>query len=594
MSTTSIDHDVVVVGAGGAGLRAAIAAHDAGVDTGIVTKLHPVRSHTGSAEGGINATLRAGTVEDHVADTVKGSDYLGDVPGIELLCAEAPREVLRTEHWGMPFSREEDGRIGVRPLAGHASPRTAYAGAETGHHLLQTLYQQTLRRGIAVHDERFVTRLAVADGRCVGVVAYDLRSGDLVSVRARGGVILATGGLGQVYEHTTNAVSSTGDGAAMAYRAGVPLQDMEFVQFHPTTLPSTGVLISEAVRGEGGRLFNAEGERFMFERGYATGVGELASRDVVSRAELSEVEAGRGIDGAVHLDMRHLGERRIRDRMDHLVGLAADFEGVDAVTEPIPVRPGQHYAMGGVETDEHGRTAIEGLYAAGECACVSVHGANRLGGNAIPELLVFGSRAGRHAAGDNLGPARIEVGGGENGWDARGSHTAADGGRGGTTVDAETVLDDALEAERERIERLRGGTRSHVAVRERIQAAMADGANVFRTEAGLTRARDELRSAREAYRSVGVGDRSETFNQELIAAIETRNLLDVAEAIVLGALARAESRGGHWRRDHPDRDDDGWLAHTMVSWNDGEPELWNRPIVLEGETGTYVPTERSY
>ncbi|MFP4628507.1 MAG: FAD-binding protein, partial [Halobacteriales archaeon] len=343
-------HDVVVVGGGGAGLRAAIAAHEAGADTAIVTKLHPVRSHTGAAEGGINAALRGGdSWELHAKDTMKGADYLADAPAVETLARDAPENVIQLEHWGMPFSRDEDGRVSQRPFGGLSFPRTTYAGAETGHHMLHTMYEQVVKRGIEVYDEFFVTRLAVtdeadpADRRCHGVVAIDVQRGDLWGFRARRGVILATGGPGQVYDHTTNAVTCTGDGQAMAYRAGVPLEDMEFVQFHPTTLPSTGVLISEGVRGEGGMLYNAAGERFMFERGYATTSGELASRDVVSRAILTEVAAGRGFeDEYVYLDMRHLGEDRILDRLENILHLAEDFEGVDGLVEPMPVKPGQH------------------------------------------------------------------------------------------------------------------------------------------------------------------------------------------------------------------------------------------------------------
>src|SRR6056297_1004393 len=412
------EHDVIVVGAGGAGLRAAIAADEAGADVAMVTKLHPVRSHTGAAEGGINAALREGdSWEDHAYDTMKGSDYLGDAPAIETLCQNSPYEVIQLEHWGMAFSREDDGRVSQRPFGGLSFPRTTYAGAETGHHLLHTMYQQAVKRGIEVYDEWYVSRLAVTDHDdpeervCHGVVAYDIESGEIAGFRATGGVILATGGLGQVFDHTTNAVANTGDGPAMAYRAGVPVEDMEMIQFHPTTLPSTGVLISEGVRGEGGILYNDEGERLMFEYGYANNEGELASRDVVARAELTEVNEGRGIDDEyVHLDMRHLGEERILDRLENILHLAEDFEGVDGLEEPMPVKPGQHYAMGGIEVDENGETCINGLYAAGECACVSMHGANRLGGNALPELLVFGARAGAHAGGRDLGEAEIPTG----------------------------------------------------------------------------------------------------------------------------------------------------------------------------------------
>ncbi|MFC6725893.1 FAD-binding protein, partial [Halobium palmae] len=390
---------------------------EAGADVAMVTKLHPVRSHTGAAEGGINAALREGDSWDlHAYDTMKGSDYLGDAAAIETLAKDAPDEVIQIEHWGMPFSREDDGRVSQRPFGGLSFPRTTYAGAETGHHLLHTLYEQVVKRGITVYDEWYVMNVAVTDEQdprdrtCHGVVGYDVQTGDIAGFKATGGVILATGGLGQAFDHTTNAVSCTGDGQAIAYRAGVPMEDMEFVQFHPTTLPSTGVLISEGVRGEGGILYNEEGERFMFERGYANNDGELASRDVVSRAELTEVNEGRGIeDEYVHLDMRHLGEERVLDRLENILHLARDFEGVNGLEEPMPVKPGQHYEMGGIETDENGRTCVDGLYAVGECACVSVHGSNRLGGNALPELIVFGRRAGHDAAGRDIGEPTLST-----------------------------------------------------------------------------------------------------------------------------------------------------------------------------------------
>ena len=607
------EHDVVVVGAGGAGLRAAIAAQEEGADVAIVSKLHPVRSHTGAAEGGINAALRdADSWEDHAYDTMKGSDYLGDAPAVEALCKESPEEVIQLEHWGMPFSREDDGRVSQRPFGGLSFPRTTYAGAETGHQMLHTMYEQVVKRGITVYDEWHVMDLVVtdepnpADRTCHGVVAYDIQSGEVSGFEARQGVILATGGMGQVFDHTTNAVANTGDGVAMAYRAGAPMEDMEFIQFHPTTLPSTGVLISEGVRGEGGILYNGEGERFMFEHGYANNDGELASRDVVSRAELTEVNEGRGIeDEYVHLDMRHLGEERILDRLENILHLAEDFEGADGLTEPMPVKPGQHYAMGGIETNEHGETAIEGLYAAGECACASVHGSNRLGGNALPELIVFGKRAGHHAAGRDLGEAAIptgkagewepadyefEVSVGEVG--SRGP-AAADGGA--VATDAKPLLESAVERARDRVETLlsqRG--RNHAEIRSEVQETMTAHVNVFREREGLQTALEDLREARQAYQDVAVSDPSRTFNTDLIHTMETRNILDIAEALTMGALAREEFRGAHWRKERQERDDENWLKHTLVSWNDGEPELWYKPAILEGESRTYEPKVRSY
>ncbi|OLZ41347.1 succinate dehydrogenase [Natrinema saccharevitans] len=610
------EHDVIVVGAGGAGLRAAIAANEAGADVAMVTKLHPVRSHTGAAEGGINAALQEGDDwELHAYDTMKGSDYLGDAPAVETLAQNAPEETINLEHWGMPFSREEDGTVSQRPFGGLSYPRTTYAGAETGHHLLHTMYEQVVKRGIQVYDEWYVMDLATTDEddpndrECHGVVAYDVQSGNIEGFKANNGVVLATGGPGQAFDHTTNAVSCTGDGHAMAYRAGAPLEDMEFIQFHPTSLPSTGVLISEGVRGEGGILYNSEGERFMFEYGYANNSGELASRDVVARAELTEVDEGRGVDDEyVHLDMRHLGEERIMDRLENILHLAEDFEGVDGLVEPMPVKPGQHYAMGGIEVDENGQTCVDGLYAAGECACVSVHGGNRLGGNALPELIVFGKRAGQHAAGEDLGEPEIRTGYGDDvedetdtelpvapgkaGLETSGS-VAADGG---VAADAEGVLQRKVETARERVDTLmdKEDGVQHAEIRAKLQKAMTDYVNVFRTEEGVKKALEIIRECREEYQDVYVDDPSRTFNTDLQQTIETRNLIDVAETIALGALVRDEFRGAHWRKEHQERKDEEWLKHTLISWDDGEPSIFYRPVILEGENKTYEPKERSY
>ncbi|MFB6132456.1 MAG: FAD-binding protein [Halanaeroarchaeum sp.] len=607
------EHDVLVVGGGGAGLRAAIAAHEEGADVAIVSKLHPVRSHTGAAEGGINAVLQEDDKkEDHAYDTMKGSDYLADAPAVEKFVNNAPEEVIQLEHWGMPFSRNEDGTVMQRPFGGLSYPRTTYAGAETGHHLLHTLYEQVVKRGIEVYQEWFVSRLAVTDEddpaerTAHGIVAIDVKSGEVAGFKANQGVILATGGAGQAYDHTTNAVANTGDGVSMAYRAGVPIEDMEMVQFHPTTLPSTGILITEGVRGEGGRLFNRNGERFMFENGYATNDGELASRDVVSRAELTEVNEGRGFeDEYVYLDMRHLGEERILDRLENIVHLAEDFEGVNALEEPMPVKPGQHYMMGGIETNEHGQTCIDGLYAAGETACVSLHGANRLGGNALPELFVFGSRAGRHAAGVDLGEPLIDVGPDPDAeradveWpvepgaiEREGGEAATDGG----SSDPVAVVEAAVEAENERIDELlsREDGVEHMEIRKKVQQAMTEWVNVFREEEGIEKALEEIREAREMYEDVYVTDKSRTYNTELQHTIETGSILDVAESIAMGALARTEFRGAHWRKEHQERKDDEWIKHTMVSWNDGKPDLWYRPGMLEGEETSWEPKERHY
>jgi len=606
------EHDVLVVGAGGAGLRAAIAAQEEGADVALVSKLHPVRSHTGAAEGGINAALHPeDSWELHAYDTMKGSDYLADAPAVDTFAQDAPDEVIQLEHWGMPFSREEDGTVSQRPFGGLSHPRTTYAGAETGHHLLHTMYEQVVKRGIEVYDEWYVLDLAVTDHddvedrECHGVVAYEVATGNVEGFRANDGVILATGGPGQTYDHTTNAIANTGDGQAMAYRAGVPLEDMEMVQFHPTTLPSTGVLISEGVRGEGGVLYNGDEERFMFEYGYANNEGELASRDVVSRAELTEINEGRGIeDEYVHLDMRHLGEERILDRLENILHLAEDFEGVDGLDEPMPVKPGQHYEMGGIECDENGQTCIDGLYAAGECACVSLHGSNRLGGNALPELLVFGARAGTHAAGGDLREARIDTGPSARHEDGSVDAATEIGAVGapeetvaadGAMVEAEGVLQATVRAQRDRIDRLleEDGI-NHAQVREDIQQTMTENVNVFRREDDLEQALADVREARERYEHVAVSDPSRTYNTDLIHTIETRNVIDLAGAIAVGALAREEFRGAHWREEYQYRDDDNWIKHTMLAWNEGSPELYYKPVELEGDEQTYEPKERSY
>src|SRR5690348_6088974 len=379
-------------------MRAAIEAHDAGADVALISKIHPVRSHSGAAEGGINAALGNASddnPEKHAFDTVKGSDYLGDQDAIQILCDEAPADVYQLENWGAVFSRTDDGRIAQRPFGAAGEPRTAYAADITGHVLIHVLYEQVMKRQLQVYEEFFAWKLVIDEDRCQGVLAWDLTAGGLKAIAAKT-VVLATGGAGRLYTGTTNAYACTGDGMAMALRAGVPLKDMEMMQFHPTTLAPTGVLITEGCRGEGAYLLNSEGERFL--KNYAPNAMELASRDVISRAEQVEIDEGRGVDGNVLLDMRHLGAEKILERLHGTRELSMTFAGVDPIHEPIPVRPGAHYHMGGVDTDVWGRTELEGLYAAGECACVSVHGANRLGGNALMETITYGKRAGAHAA----------------------------------------------------------------------------------------------------------------------------------------------------------------------------------------------------
>ena len=555
-------HDVLIVGAGGAGLRAAVAAHEAGADVAMVSKLHPVRSHTGAAEGGINAALKEeDDWRDHAYDTVKGSDYIGDQDAIETMTEEAPKEVINLENMGMAFSRDDNGKVSQRAFGGLSFPRTTYASDKTGHMLLHTMYEQVMKRGVTVYDEWHVTNVVRDNGKCHGVVAYDIQTGNVEGFAA-GATVFATGGMGQVFEHTTNAVSCTGDGMSMAYRAGVPMEDMEFVQFHPTTLPSTGILITEGCRGEGGILYNNEGERFMYEYGYAPNDGELASRDVVSRAELTEVQEGRGFaDDTVHLDLTHFGEEKIEERLAQILELARDFEDVDPVTEPISVKPGQHYSMGGIACNADGETELPGMYAVGEAACVSVHGANRLGGNALLELVVFGRLAGEHAANNHL-----------------------------TNVST-TSVEEAVKDERARIDSLMDGTGEHQSeIRQDVQEVMTEKVNVFRDEEGLMDALETIQEARERYQDVNVKDSSHTFNTDLTQTIELRSILDVAEAVTLGALERTESRGAHWRYEHQERKDDEWLKHTMVYHTEDGPSVEYEDVEIK----EYKPKARSY
>jgi succinate dehydrogenase / fumarate reductase flavoprotein subunit len=557
------EHDVLVVGAGCAGMRAAIEAHDAGADVALISKIHPVRSHSGAAEGGINAALGNASDDDpekHAFDTVKGSDYLGDQDAIQILCDEAPDDVYQLEHWGAVFSRTEDGRIAQRPFGAAGEPRTAYAADITGHVLVHVLYEQVMKRQLKVYEEFFVWKLAVDDDRCQGVIAWNLLDGGLVSIGAKT-VILTTGGAGRLYTGTTNAYACTGDGMAMALRAGVALEDMEMMQFHPTTLAPTGVLITEGTRGEGAFLFNSEGERFL--KRYAPNAMELASRDVISRAEQTEIDEGRGVDGNVLLDMRHLGADKILERLHGTRELAMTFAGVDPIHEPIPVRPGAHYHMGGVDTDVWGRTALEGLYAAGECACVSVHGANRLGGNALMETITYGKRSGAHAADWAL------------------SHT---------TIDVPASLE--TDAERELKELLdRDEGERPWSIRNELAETMHDNFGVFRRESEMKQQGEIIASLRERFEHVVVEDKGQVFNNDLTQALELGFLLELADCMVISGLARKESRGAHARPyDYPDRDDENYLRHTLVTWQDGAPRLGWKPV----DVTKWKPMERTY
>jgi succinate dehydrogenase / fumarate reductase flavoprotein subunit len=557
-------HDVLIVGAGCAGMRAAIEAFDAGADVALLSKIHPVRSHSGAAEGGINAALGNASEDNpeiHAFDTVKGSDYLGDQDAIEILCDEAPEDVYQLEHWGAVFSRTEDGRIAQRPFGAAGAPRTAYAADITGHVLVHVLYEQVMKRQIPAYEEYFAWKLVMNDDRCQGVIAWDLLNGGLKSIGAKT-VILATGGAGRLYVGTTNAYSCTGDGMALALQVGVPLKDMEMMQFHPTTLAPTGVLIREGCRGEGAYLLNAENDRFL--KRYAPNAMELASRDVISRAEQTEIDEGRGVDGNVLLDLRHLGADRILERLHGTRELSMTFAGVDPIYEPIPVRPGAHYHMGGIDTDVWGRTNVEGLYAAGECACVSVHGANRLGGNALMETITYGKRAGRHAAEWALANTTVEV-------------------PPSTEADAERELKALLDrAQGERPWK----------IRDELAQTMHENFGVFRREDQMLQQGELVADLRERYERVVVEDKGNVFNNDLTQALELGFLLELAPCMVVSGLARKESRGAHARPyDFPERDDQNYMKHTLVSLDaDGRPELeWRDVTVTKWE-----PQERTY
>jgi succinate dehydrogenase / fumarate reductase flavoprotein subunit len=556
-------HDVLIVGAGCAGMRAAIEAHDAGADVALLSKIHPVRSHSGAAEGGINAALGNASDDNpelHAYDTVKGSDYLGDQDAIQILCDEAPDDVYELENWGAVFSRTEDGRIAQRPFGAAGEPRTAYAADITGHVLVHVLYEQVTKRDIRTYEEYFAWKLVMDDDRCQGVIAWDLLNGGLKSIGAKT-VILATGGAGRLYVGTTNAYACTGDGMTMALRVGIPLKDMEMMQFHPTTLAPTGVLITEGCRGEGAYLLNSEGDRFL--QRYAPNAMELASRDVISRAEQTEIDEGRGIEGNVLLDLRHLGADRILERLHGTRELSMTFAGVDPIYEPIPVRPGAHYHMGGVDTDVWGRTPVEGLYAAGECACVSVHGANRLGGNALMETITYGKRAGAHAADWALSHTTVEV-------------------PPSTETDAERELRDLLDRDE--------GERPWT-IRNELAETMHENFGVFRREDQMMKQGDVVASLRERFERVVVEDKGQIFNNDLTQALELEFLLELAETMVISGLARKESRGAHARpHDYPNRDDENYMRHTLVTLSDGGLQLDWKPVTVT----KWQPEERKY
>ncbi len=580
----TIDHDALIVGSGGAGLWAALELAKAGVDAAVITKMYPTRSHTGAAQGGVCAAL--GNQEEdhwewHMFDTVKGGDYLVDQDAAEILAREAIETVIELEHMGLPFNRTPDGRIDQRRFGGHTRNfgegpvrRACFAADRTGHMILQTLYQQCIKLGVRFYDEYHVVDLlfeggeANEGGRAAGVVAYRIADGELHTFRARS-VLLATGGFGRMFRITSNAWSLTGDGCALAYRHGVPLEDMEFYQFHPTGIVGIGILLSEAARGEGGYLLNDAGRRFMED--YAPTLMELAPRDMVSRAIYQEVRAGRGIGGKdyVFLDLRHLGREVIEEKLPDITDFARIFEGVEPLKEPVPIQPTAHYAMGGIPTDVHarvtrdaGNAVVPGLYAAGETACVSVHGANRLGTNSLVDLLVFGRRAGRQMVAD--------IGG----------------------LDRPVIAVDAAEPVRLEIEALRSRTKGETAHRIRTDLAtvMMDNVGVYRDDDLLTSALRTVRDLRARYRRVAVQDTGRTYNTDLLEARELGYLLDCAETTVVAALARKESRGAHSREDYPERDDANFLTHSLAHWTADGPTLSYKPVTIT----RFEPKPRTY
>ena len=571
---------MLIIGGGGAGLRAAIAIaeHRPELSVAVVSKVYPMRSHTVSAEGGAAGAIKPGdSLDAHAYDTISGGDWLSDQDAVEHFVREAPEELLRLERWGCPWSRESDGHVAVRPFGGMKNERTWFAADKTGFHLLHTLYQTSLKHDdLTFYDEFFVTRLLVADGRCQGAVAIEMASGRPYSIGARA-VVLATGGGGKVFPFTTNAAIKTGDGMALAYRAGVPLKDMEFVQYHPTGLPFTGILITEAARSEGGWLLNKDGYRYLqdYDLGQPTPEPvlrsmELGPRDRLSQAFVHEQRKGRTIPSVhgdvVHLDVRHLGETKIDAKIPFVRELCLKYQNLDPVHEMIPVRPVAHYMMGGVDTDVRGATRLAGLYAAGECACVSINGANRLGSNSLTEILVFGARAGLAAA-----------------------EFAAAQPAPAPAIEAEA------RGEEERLDALRrraGGGGERIAdLRGAMQSALEEGAGIYRDEAGLRRAADAVAALQSRVGRVALDDASETFNTELLSALELENLLDVGESIVHSALARRESRGAHQRTDHPTRDDERFLAHSLAWHHPGAaPSVTLAPVTIT----RWPPGERIY
>lgn len=564
-----ISHDILVVGGGLAGLAAALTA-DPKLSVVVISKVHPLRSHSVAAQGGINAALgnnpdgRDDNWEKHAFDTIKGSDYLADQDMAELMCEKAIPAIYELEHLGVPFSRFPGAVIAQRPFGGAGFPRTCYAADRTGLVILHTLFEQSMRRQVRFYNELLVTRLVVHKGQCQGVVVCDLTSGEIFPIKSRA-VIFATGGYGRVYFKTTNAFINHGSGIGIAYRAGVALKDMEFVQFHPTSLIGKNILITEGARGEGGYLVNNKGERFLAD--YAPKAMELAPRDIVARAIQTEIDKGNGFnDDYVHLDIRHLGEKKIKKRLPGIREICLNFGGFDPIKQPIPIQPAQHYSMGGIDVDVNCATSIEGFYAAGECACVSVHGANRLGGNSLLDTVVFGKIAGDQAA--NF------VKGGSNPL-SNGSH-----------LEDETIK---IKEKVETWSRRDSGIKIHLMM-EKLKLAMSDKVGVFRKSEDLTEGLKIILGLKEDYSHTYLSGNTIKYSQEIVNIFEFEAMMDLAEVIIRGALNREETRGSHFRLDFTKRNDKDWLKHTLVVCRDDKPEISYKDVNIS----KYKPMERTY
>ena len=573
-------HDILLIGGGGAGLRAAIAIAETNpkLSTAVISKVYPMRSHTVSAEGGAAGVIAPDdSLDEHFYDTVSGGDWLCDQDAVDAFVKEAPQELMQLEHWGCPWSREPNGKVAVRPFGGMTKKRTWFAADKTGFHMLHTLFQTSLKYpSVTRYDEWFVTKILVDDGRVQGVVAIELMTGRIETITAKA-VILCTGGCGRVFPFTTNAAIKTGDGMALAYRAGAPLKDMEFIQYHPTGLPFTGILITEAARAEGGYLINKDGYRYLqdYDLGKPESMPvlrsmELGPRDRLSQAFVKEMQKGRTVTTpygqVVHLDLRHLGEKLINAKLPFVRELCLKYENVDPVKELIPVRPVIHYMMGGISTDVNAATPIAGLYAAGEAACVSINGANRLGSNSLPELLVFGARAGRGAA------------------EYASSHTDTTAAAIAQGKDEYTRLTKDLGGKR-------GGRERIATLRDEMQKTMEQSAGIYRTRDSLAKAVEVLRQLQDRYQGIVIEDQSRTFNTERVSALELSFMLDVAETMVTSALHREESRGAHQRTDFPKRDDARFLKHSMVHrQGDGSCRVDYTPVTIT----KLPPGERVY